>query len=132
MTTRPAPILICDDEAHIRHVLTVKLAEAGHPTLCAADGEEGWALAEAYRPAVVVTDVKMPRLDGLALARRLRDRLDPAPALVLLTGQGATLTADALDGLTVAAQFGKPFSPRELVRCVRDLIAAPSAPGGAA
>ncbi|MEM9883867.1 MAG: response regulator [Planctomycetota bacterium] len=132
MTPRPAPILICDDEAHIRHVLTVKLAEAGLPTLCAADGEEGWALAAAHRPAVVVTDLKMPRLDGLSLARRLRDHLDPTPALVLLTGQGASLSADTLDDLTVAAQFGKPFSPRELVRCVRELSAAPSASGGAA
>lgn len=68
----PVQILIADDDALARQFLTRGLQKLGHEVVAASDGEEAWSLCEAVRFPVIVTDWKMPGIDGLELCRRVR------------------------------------------------------------
>jgi DNA-binding response OmpR family regulator len=110
-----ATVLVVDDDPVIVTLLQVNFEMEGWTVLSAANGEEGLALARAEHPDVVVCDVMMPRLDGLAVARTLRG--DPAtehiPVLLLSAkAQGSDVAA----GLAVADDYmTKPFEPLELL-----------------
>ena len=67
-------ILVVDDERPIRDLLAAVLVEEGYAVRCAADGLAALAEVERQPPDLVVSDVAMPRLDGIALAARLRAR----------------------------------------------------------
>jgi DNA-binding NtrC family response regulator len=121
--SRPAParngssldfapvVLIVDDDRVLRELCRDSLSDEPLRVLTAADGLEALALAEAWVPDVVMTDVEMPRLDGFGLVRALR-RLYPEVPVIVMTG------ADAYAGRPVAevatehgalATFMKPF-----------------------
>ena len=80
-------ILIVDDEPVIAESLSELLEGWGYETAVASDGRLGLAAVEEFRPAVVVSDVYMPNLDGFGLLREMRG-LHPETAVILLTGQG--------------------------------------------
>ena len=84
MTNRPK-ILIVDDDAQIRKMVTLFLERRGHTVLCASDGEEALRVVGTEVPDLVVTDVMMPKMDGIELARRLRGhpRTSAVPILML-------------------------------------------------
>jgi two-component system, OmpR family, response regulator MprA len=115
-----ARVLIVDDDPPLRRMLSRTLAAEGYEVTVAADG--GAALAEAERtaPDVIVLDVAMPAVDGLAVARRLRDKGDPTPIL-MLTARDAV--ADRVAGLEAGADdyLVKPFAVEELVARLRAL-----------
>ena len=69
-------VLLAEDQAMVRGALSalLKLESDLDVIGCAADGEEAWLLAQREKPDVVVTDIEMPRLTGLELAQRIRDR----------------------------------------------------------
>lgn len=119
-------IVVADDEAHIRHIVSTKLQNAGFEVLPAADGEEALELCLAERPALLITDYQMPVLTGLELVQRLRqdDRTRDLP-VVLLTARGSDLEPSEAD-TGIALFMSKPFSPRELLERVKGLIAAPA------
>lgn len=119
-------IVVADDEAHIRHIVSTKLQNAGFEVLPAADGEEALELCLAERPALLITDYQMPVLTGLELVQRLRqdERTRDLP-VVLLTARGSDLEPSEAD-TGIAVFMSKPFSPRELLERVRGLIAAPA------
>src|SRR3712207_9082066 len=74
--THPAPVarlLVVDDEPNIRELLSASLRYAGFEVATAADGQQALALAETFRPDLLVLDVMMPGLDGFAVVRRMRD-----------------------------------------------------------
>ncbi len=125
-------ILIVDDEPHIRHVLDIKLSKAGHRIIAATDGEEGFELAQEHRPDLIISDFQMPRLNGLELCKKLREqegtRLIP---IVLLTARGLLLDESQLENTSVVDVLAKPFSPRELLNRVENVLAAARAAGGA-
>ena len=113
-------VLVVDDDPPLRRMLERTLAAEGYEVSVAADG--GAALAEAERaaPDVIVLDVAMPGLDGLAVARRLRDKGDPTPIL-MLTARDAV--PDRVSGLEAGADdyLVKPFAVEELVARLRAL-----------
>jgi len=75
MTTTARRVLIAEDEALIRLDLAEMLAEEGYDVVGQAeDGETAVALAEELRPDLVILDIKMPRLDGIAAAQRVAAR----------------------------------------------------------
>jgi len=122
MSTR---ILVCDDEAHITRAIQMKCRKAGFDVETTADGEAGWEAIQRERPSLLVTDYQMPRLDGLALIRRIRAdaELQDLP-VVLLTAKGFELDEDELkEELDISRLVRKPFSPRELVSTFRELLA---------
>ena len=115
MKDRPH-VLVADDEANVRKVLAALIEQAGHSALTASSGEEALACVRAHDPDLVITDLKMPGMDGLDLLHRLRADFPEIP-VVLLTAHGTIETAveamkrGAYDFLT------KPFD-REKVQDV--------------
>jgi DNA-binding NtrC family response regulator len=80
-------ILIVDDESIVAETISEMLQGWGYETAVAQDGKTGLAAVEEFHPAVVVSDVYMPNLDGFGLLRGVRE-LHPETAVILLTGQG--------------------------------------------
>ncbi len=127
-----ATILVVDDDAHIREVARFALARAGHTVELATDGAAALARIETRLPDLVVLDVLMPELDGLALCRRLRTSAS-AQRVPIVFLSSRTEEADRVLGLDLGADdyLTKPFSPRELVarvaavlRRTSDIVAA--------
>jgi len=118
-----ARVLICDDEAHILHVLSAKLRNNGFEVFSAADGEEGLELARRHHPDLIITDYQMPFLSGLELCARLRAEaaLSSIP-VIMLTARGFSLEAKDLADTNIRQVLTKPFSPREVLQTVRNLI----------
>ena len=122
-------VQICDDEPHIVLAVSLKLSKAGLQVSTAADGLLAWKIMQQVRPQVVITDLQMPRLDGLALVRRMRSHPDFRDVpVILLTAKGFELDHEELkNDLDIAAVVCKPFSPRELLRTVQSLLGVPVA-----
>jgi DNA-binding response OmpR family regulator len=119
----PHTVLLADDEAHITCVVAQKLRNAGFIVFTARDGEEALELALRERPAMVVTDLQMPRMSGLDFATRLREL--PATAnipVIMLTARGYILDPALLARTNIKQVIGKPFSARDLVRKVEELL----------
>lgn len=122
MTTpeTPAPraplALVVDDEAHIRHVVSLKLRNAGFEIITAGDGEEALELAVARKPDIIISDLQMPYMSGLELAQSLA--ANPITANIptlLLTARGHALSQADLANTTIREVLSKPFSPREVL-----------------
>jgi DNA-binding response OmpR family regulator len=107
-------VLVVDDEPIVREVLARYLARAGYGVRTAADGQAALAAVRDADPDLVLLDLMLPRLDGLAVFRRLRDT-GSRPAVIMLTARGAE--TDRVVGLEMGADdyVAKPFSPREVV-----------------
>lgn len=132
--SRPLTILCADDESHILHVVSLKLRNAGYAIVTAENGDEALELALAQRPDLVITDYQMPFMTGLELCLELKRRPETAgiPAL-MLTARGFSLPREQLDRTNIVSVLAKPFSPRDILTRVQDIVgaAAPS-PGGTA
>jgi sigma-B regulation protein RsbU (phosphoserine phosphatase) len=92
-------ILIADDDALVRRFLADGLQKLGHDVVPAIDGEQAWSLCEAVHFPVIVTDWKMPGLDGLELCRRVRAvSREKYSYIIVLTGvQGRSEFLEAMD-----------------------------------
>jgi two-component system, OmpR family, KDP operon response regulator KdpE len=110
-------ILVVDDDSSIRQTLSRELALAGYDTVAAADGVEGKALFEERRPDLVITDLAMPRADGLAVISAVR-HVDRTPVIVLSVRGEEEDKVRALDR-GADDYVTKPFSLRELLARVR-------------
>ncbi|MFD9099159.1 SpoIIE family protein phosphatase [Streptomyces collinus] len=116
----PARVLVADDNADMREYLTRILAGAGYEVSAARDGVEALDFARREIPDLVVSDVMMPRLDGLALLSRLRGDTRTASVPVLLLSARAGQEA-SIEGLQAGADdyLVKPFAAAELLARVR-------------
>lgn len=85
-------ILLVDDELLVREELGAILEESGYDVITGADGEEGLALFRSERPDMVITDVRMPRRDGLSVAMTIREEAPSVPVTVI-TGHGTEAMA---------------------------------------
>jgi DNA-binding NarL/FixJ family response regulator len=120
----PIRVLIVDDDALVRAGLSMMLAGAEDLTVVAdvADGTEVVPAVNQYRPDVVLMDIRMPRLDGLAATERLRARREP-PEIIILT------TFDTDDHILRAMRAGasgfllKHTPPPEIMRAIRQVAA---------
>jgi two-component system, OmpR family, response regulator MprA len=123
-------ILVVDDESAVREAIERALRLDGYDVAVAADGREALETLDARAPDAVVLDVLMPQVDGLDVCRRLRDRGDRTPVL-MLTARDAV--ADRVAGLDAGADdyLVKPFALEELLARLRALLrrAAPGAEG---
>src|SRR5262249_51625899 len=141
-------ILVVDDEANLRRVLSAQLARDGYEVHVAEDGEAGLAFLRDHHIDLVITDLRMPKVDGMDLLRAaLRDH--PTRPVVMITAHGTVDTAvealkngafgyltKPLDQNEVRVIVGKALRPRDLAsadasRDTADAIAVPPKEGGA-
>lgn len=80
-------ILLVDDEEDIRDVLGITLSDMGYQVLTAANGKTAWETFVAERPPIVLTDIKMPLMDGIDLLKRIK-RQNPEAEVIMITGHG--------------------------------------------
>lgn len=116
-------ILVVEDDADLLHMIKTMLQSVGEVTL-AKDGQEALDLLESgFKPDVIVTDLMMPRMDGLTLAKTLKD--DPnigGIPLVMLTAKSGPL--DMITGINAGARHyvTKPFKAADLVDKVKKAL----------
>ena len=80
-------ILIVDDEEDIRVVLKISLSDLGYEVYTAENGEEALQIIEEVTPPIVLTDIRMPVMDGLELLRKIKQE-DPETEVIMITGHG--------------------------------------------
>jgi DNA-binding response OmpR family regulator len=117
-------MLVVDDDPVILKLLRISFEMEGFEVLSAADGQEGLERARSDHPDVVLSDIMMPRLDGLQLLAELK--ADPATAdlpVVLLSAKAQN--AEVREGLAMGADdyVTKPFDPLELLDRVNAVLA---------
>src|SRR5918998_3914915 len=120
-------VLVVDDDRPILRMLERVLGADGYRVRTAADGGAALASVERSTPDAIVLDVAMPGMDGLAVARRLRDKGLATPILFLTARDGV---ADRVAGLDAGADdyLVKPFAPEELAARLRALLRRGRAP----
>jgi adenylate cyclase len=119
----PARILVVDDNEINRDIIVSRLQAHGYQTLQATDGEEAVAAVVQHRPDLVLLDVMMPKLDGIAACRRLKgDATLPFTPVILVTAK--TDTKDIVAGLDAGADeyLTKPVDHSALVARVRSVL----------
>jgi two-component system cell cycle response regulator len=116
-------VLVVDDLPQVRQLFGRFLALAGMVPSFAADGLEGLSAASASRPDLVLCDLEMPRMDGIALCAALRaDAATRRLPIVVVTASGAAAAA-AATAAGCDAVLSKPVSRALLLATVRDLLA---------
>ena len=118
-----ADILIVDEDDHMRILIKMVLTRRGHRVSEAGDGTEALARFDATRADVVVTDLVMPGVGGIALLHALRQRPAP-PKVLMVSGKqypgGEDLVRMAAEGCV--AFLAKPFTPTQLADAVDTLL----------
>lgn len=116
-TEAKANILVVDDEQQITRVLKTSLSSQGYGIRTASDGEEALQMLKDWVPDLIVTDLRMPNMDGLELCRRVRTE-SRIPIIVLSVKGEETIKVEALDA-GADDYVTKPFSMNELVARIR-------------
>ncbi|MGF1499046.1 MAG: response regulator transcription factor RpaB [Elainellaceae cyanobacterium] len=128
MTIDKRKILVVDDETAIRQILATRLSMGGYDVVAAANGEEALQAFSQEEPDLVVLDIMMPKLDGLAVCQEIRKTSDIP--IIMLTALGEI--ADRITGLEMGADdyLAKPFSPKELEARIKAILRRTEQPHG--
>lgn len=110
-------ILVVDDEPAIRQVFSRFLERRGHDVVTCASATEGIATATSNSFDVIVTDLVLPDMTGLDLARSLRE-ICPQSRIILLTGEPSDDTARRADELNIYRYLAKPIRAAALIEVV--------------
>jgi two-component system response regulator MprA len=121
-------LLVVEDDEHVRDAVTRALRYEGYEVHTATDGNEGLVRAVDIAPDAILLDVLMPGTDGLTVCRRLRERGDQTPILMLTARHEVT---DRVAGLDAGADdyLVKPFALDELLARLRALLRRTSVTG---
>ena len=124
MRSQPAaetgPILVVEDDPKIAQLVRAYLEREGFSVASASDGVAALAAVREQRPRLIVLDLMLPELDGLSVARRVREESDVP--ILMLSARGSV--ADRVHGIAEGADdyLPKPFSPAELVVRVKAIL----------
>ncbi|MFT3778030.1 MAG: Hpt domain-containing protein [Ottowia sp.] len=121
-------VLVVDDSITVRRVTQRLLQREGYRVALAADGLQGLERLQAERPAVVLSDIEMPRMDGFDFVRNIRAdaRLHDLP-VIMITSRIATKHRDHARELGVDHYLGKPYSEDELLGLIKNYVRASAA-----
>jgi len=124
MTVPDTSVLIVDDDPVVRRMLQLTFESEGFDVITAADGVEALAAVRADRPAIIVLDIMMPKLDGMKVMRELKadDALRAIP-IILLSAKATSLDIELGLRGGAADYVTKPCDPIDLVDRVRNLLA---------
>jgi CheY-like chemotaxis protein len=116
-------VLVVDDEIHIVHVVAIKLRNNGYEVISASNGAEAFDLACSEEPDIIVTDFQMPVMTGLELIERIRqNEATKDTPVILLTARSFAIEDQQKEDLQIAECLSKPFSPKELLRSIEDVL----------
>ena len=118
---RAVRVLVVEDDEDIAQVLQRSLRMEGYEVRLADDGEAGLSEAKDFLPDLVVLDLGLPKLDGLEVARRLREGEDDVPILILTARDALESRVDGLD-MGADDYLVKPFERQELLARLRALL----------
>ncbi len=116
-------ILDIDDSPTVQRLIEMILSSQGYQVVLASDGEEGIAKARSERPAVILVDFVMPKMNGFQVCKTLKD--DPNfkdTPIILVTSKGDKVGSKFVDTLGITEYFTKPFQPEELLAKIREVI----------
>ncbi|HEX3620940.1 MAG TPA: response regulator [Acidimicrobiales bacterium] len=119
-------VLVIDDDPVILELLRVNFEIEGFDVVCASDGEEGLRLAQSEQPDIVISDIMMPRRDGLQLLNDLKAGPTTADLPVILLSAKAQ-KSEVQQGLDMGADdyITKPFDPLELIDRLNAVMTRP-------
>ena len=112
-----ANIVVVDDDPAMRTMVAELLGDAGHVVRQAIDGEHALAVIVGQPPDLVLSDIAMPALDGMELARTLADQAPTTPVLLMSGSCPRRL-------MSPAPCLPKPFAPERLLALIDDLLVA--------
>ena len=116
-------ILIVDDSASMRQLVTFALEDAGYDVVQAVDGEDALSKAGQSRAEMVITDLNMPKLDGIGLIRQLREKLEyKFTPIVMLTTESQETKKNEGKEAGASGWIVKPFTPDQLIGVVRKFV----------
>ena len=116
-------VLVVDDEVHIVHVVAIKLRNNGYEPITAGNGQEAYELACKEKPDIIIADYMMPIMSGLELLEKLRENeVTRGIPFVLLTARNFAIDDADQQRLNVSLCLTKPFSPKELLRNIEDIL----------
>jgi two-component system, OmpR family, alkaline phosphatase synthesis response regulator PhoP len=116
-------ILVADDEPYVLRSIQYTLARAGYNVLTAVDGEEALNKIMAENPDLVFLDIQMPRMDGNAVCKRLRQEPSRKDLyIIVITAKGQE--SERLFSLECGASeyITKPYSPRKMLERVKEIL----------
>ena len=123
-----AHILVIEDDEQFRDILQQMLTRDAHQVTTAPDGSAALTLLKSIRPELIITDILMPKMDGIETIMELLQSGTATP-IIAMSGGGRSLAADSALGLTelmgVKATLIKPFSRAELRKAIEDALARP-------
>jgi two-component system, chemotaxis family, chemotaxis protein CheY len=115
-------VLIVDDLSFVKLVLRDIVEKAGfHVVATASDGEEAVTLFEEHRPDVVLLDITMPRMDGIAALRIMR-KLNPSAKIIMCSALGQQRLIIQAIGLGARDFIVKPFKPERVVGSIKKAL----------
>ncbi|MBT3045987.1 MAG: sigma 54-interacting transcriptional regulator [Candidatus Thiodiazotropha sp.] len=117
-------ILLVDDDPDLLKLLSIRLTSAGYHVESASSAEQALANIALARPRVVITDLRMPGMDGMALFQHLHNE-DPTLPVILLTAHGTIPDAVQATKCGVFAYLTKPYDPKALLQLVERAAALP-------
>ena len=123
---RGSAVLLVEDEQALAMALAEGLRSAGLSVTCAADGEEALACLSHARFDVIVCDLKMPKVDGVEVARQISGRPSPPP-MIFMTGDSADPAAERFLAESGRRWLAKPFRLNDLLVAIRDTLTARAA-----
>src|SRR4029079_560271 len=136
MLTSPSDVLLVDDDPDLLKLISLRLSSAGYTVHTAESGETALSALAVARPNVVVTDLKMPGIDGMALFEAIH-RTHPTLPVIILTAHGTIPDAVSATERGVFGFLTKPFDSQTLLQKVAEAaklsgpVASPSSGAGA-
>ena len=117
-------VLLVDDEPHVTHIMARRLRTEGIEVEVARDGIEALEVISSERPVCIVTDLQMPRMNGIELARTLESSPDNASIpMILLTARDFLVDGAGDVPSTIRKRVSKPFSAETLLEAIRTILA---------
>ena len=117
-----ARVLVVDDDSSILDTVTSILSSEGFQVMAANGGQQALGLLQSWHPTLVLLDMRMPIMDGWAVAAAMKDAGSKVPIVVMTAAESAKKWADEIGA---AGHLAKPFLLDELISCVEQHSRAP-------